>query len=421
MQAELAAVAHELITTVEPGFGFLTLRASCSGGGSSHRLTAGPSEQHVFSFWGLTSLRQVGLDRPAVFEMRVDADGTFEALVTRDVIQGTTMLPPTYTVLVTPRERPVRREVSSLAEVETAIGVTLPPEVHDLYAGRAEVDEDINLYSPDEVLLTWQMFVAMEDDDPWGWELPVLYAGPAGAVRAVRFHPRWVPIGSNDWGDTLCVDLAPGPRGRVGQVIQLSNEGPLTYLAASVAGLALPDSYPGTHGLADHFDVADRGPAGVAALPTTLQELTLREPGDLDFGLLARLTSLRRLTVVRGGSVRLGALAHLPLERVEASGYEIELPVCDTLAAVVVDGAFVDLPALPGLRVLDASKAEVDVESLPRVDHLVLNAAQWRRCPVKPAAATLAGESSLARALVWAGERGVELPREMVRGRVPTA
>ncbi|GGU16032.1 SMI1/KNR4 family protein [Lentzea flava] len=416
MQAELAAVAHELITTVEPGFGFLTLRASCSGGASTHRLTAGPSEQDVFSPLG--SLRQVGLDRPAVFEMRVDADGTFEALVTRDVIQGTSYLPPSYTVLLKPRQRPVRHEVSSLAEVEAAIGVSLPREVHELYAGRAKVDDDICLYSPDDILLTWQMYIAMEEEDPREWEQPVLYAGPPNAVRTVRFHPLWVPIGYNDWGDTLCVDLAPGPGGRVGQVIQLAGEGPLTYVAASVAGLALPDSYPGTKGLEEHFDVADHGPARVEALPQTLQAVTVREPGDLDFGLLARLTSLRQLRVVRGGSVRLSALAHLPLERLEVSGYEVELPACDTLTALVVEGPFVDLPPLPNLRVLDVSKAEVDIESLPEVDYLVLNAAQWRRCSMTPAAATLTGESSLARALTWAGERGVELPREVIRGRV---
>ena len=43
--------------------------------------------------------------------------------------------------------------------------------------------------------------------------------------------------------------------------------------------------------------------------PPTPQELTVRDPGDLDFGLLARLTSLRQLRVVHGGSVRLSALA----------------------------------------------------------------------------------------------------------------
>ena len=116
-------------------------------------------------------------------------------------------------------------------------------------------------------------------EDPQQWEQPVLYAGPPDAVRTVTFHEQWVPFGANDWGDTLCVDLAPGPRGRVGQVIQMAGEGPLTYLADSVAGLLLPDSYPGTEGLEEHFDAADRSPA---ALPSTLQKVTVREPGDFE-------------------------------------------------------------------------------------------------------------------------------------------
>ncbi|SDF42087.1 SMI1 / KNR4 family (SUKH-1) [Lentzea fradiae] len=416
MQAELAAVAHDLVAAVEPGFGHLTLRASCGGGGSTHRLTAGPSEQDVFA--PLESLREVGLDRPVVFEMRVEENGTFQAVATRDIIQVASLLPPTYTILLKPPPRRERREVSTLAEVESVIGVSLPPELHDLHAGRARIDEDITLYSPDDIVLTWQSCLSTEEEDPRDWETPVLYAGPPDAVRTVRFHPRWVPFGYNDWGDALCVDLAPGPRGRAGQVVQLAGEGPLTYLADSVAGLVLPDSYPGTRGLKDSFTVADRGLEGIAALPETVQSLTLREPGDLDFGVLARLSSLRELRITRGGSVRLGALAHLPLRRLEVSGYEIELPVCETITALVLDGAFVDLPPLPNLRVLDVSKAEVDVEYLPEVDYLVMNAAQWRRCSTSPAAATLTGESSLAGALAWARERGVELPYEVVSGRV---
>lgn len=416
MQDEFAAVARELMTVVEPGFDFLTLRASCSGGGYSLRLTSGPSEQDVRSFQRLEKVGAVGLERPVVFEMRVNADGTFHALVTEKIIQITSYLPPTYTVVLKPRESFSRREVSSLAEVEAAIGVSLPAEVHDLCASGAEI-ADVYLYPPDEILQTWQMYVAMEQEDPRDWAKPVLYVGPPDAVRTVQFHPLWVPIGTNDWGDTLCVDLAPGPGGRVGQVIQMAGEAPLTYLADSVTNLVMSEESAGSEGLEDHFDVADRGPAGVAALPETIQELTLRKPGDLDFGLLTRLTALRKLHVLRGTSVRLGDLAHLPLERLEVSGDEIELPACKTLTSLVAGGgARVELPTLPNLRVLDVSDAVVDVESLPQVDYLVLNAEQWRRCTMTPAAATLTGESSLARALVWASERGVELSRQVISG-----
>ncbi len=155
----------------------------------------------------------------------------------------------------------------------------------------------------------------------------------------------------------------------------------------------------------------------MAALPSTIQQLSLREPGDLDFGLLSRLTSLRQLHILRGMSVRLGELAHLPLEYLHVSGHEIELPACETLTTLVVHGPRVELPSLPNLRVLDVSDADADVESLPQVEYLVMNAEQWQRCSLTPAAAALTGESSLARALDWAGARGVDLPREVIRGR----
>ncbi|ANZ38778.1 hypothetical protein BBK82_24635 [Lentzea guizhouensis] len=413
MRADLAALAHELITGVAPGFDFLTLRASCSGGGGTFRLTAGPSDQDVVSSASMERLWRLGLDRPVVLELRVERDGTFEAVVTEGVVQVASSLPPTYTFMRKPPLRPTKPEISTLAEVEAAIGASLPTEVHELYARTTTVDE-VLLDRPDEILFNWRWHLAELAEDPRRWEQPMLYAGPPDAVRPVQFHPLWVPVGANDWGDAVCVDLAPGPGGRVGQVIQLAGEGPLTYLADSLPELVLPDEYPGSEGLEDHFDAADRTPA---ALPPTLQQITVREPGDLDFGLLGHLTSLRELRVVRGGSVRLAALSHLPLERLEVSGYEIELPVCETLKALVVNGAHVELPSLPNLRVLDVSRADVDVESLPRVDYLVLNAEQWRRCSQTPAAAGLVGESSLALALAWAGERGAGLPREVIRGR----
>jgi cell wall assembly regulator SMI1 len=42
-------------------------------------------------------------------------------------------------------------------------------------------------------------------------------------VRAVEYSPGWVPIGRSARGrDFLCLDLDPAPRGRAGQIIQIS-------------------------------------------------------------------------------------------------------------------------------------------------------------------------------------------------------
>ncbi|MDT7784062.1 MAG: hypothetical protein QOF58_2481 [Pseudonocardiales bacterium] len=416
MQDEFAALAREIIDFVEPGFDFLTLRASCGGGSSSVRLTSGPSEQDLRFFHQLTTLPALAEEGPVDFEMRIEADGTFEALVAGGIIPSTGHLPPTYTVVLKPRFQPNEHKASSLAEVEAVIGASLPAEVHELYARGADEIGDAQLFRVDEILGYWSDLADIERY-PLDWDRPVKYVGPPGAVRMVRFDPRWVPIASNDCGDFLCVDLAPGPNGTAGQLIQVSDEVPLTYLAGSLADWPGSSEAPDHGDLADRFDVADRGPEGVASLQETIQQLVLLGPGDLDFGLLSRLTALRELTIVRGTSVRLGDLAHLPLERIEVTGAEIELPACETLTSLVVSGgARVELPALPNLRVLDVSAVEVDVESLPQVEYLVLNAGQWQRCTQTPAAASLAGEYSLARALDWARERGAEVTGEVFRG-----
>lgn len=402
MEAGLSVVAHELVTAAEPGFEGLTLWASRSGGSSSFRLS-----HDVLPYPMLMTLDEVGTEGPVVFEMRVEADGTFEALVTDDGIMQGTELPPSYTVLLKPRYPAGVPTASSLAEVEAVLGASLPTDVHELYARGVEM-----LLPPDQILDCWDT-LAESDRFPVDWEWPVEYIGPPGAVRTVRFHPLWVPIAATELGDLICVDLAPGPHGRVGQLIQAAGDVPLTYLADSAADWQPSAESPDYDGLKGHL----RGPEGVAELPETVQNLVLIDPGDLDFGRLSRLTALRALTVVGGASVRLGGLAHLPLQRLDVSGDEIELPACETLTSLKVGGARVELPSLPQLRVLDVSGADVDVESLPQVDYLTLTVEQWQRCDQRPAAATLVGESSFARALDWARGLGADLPHEVISGR----
>ena len=209
MQAELTAVAQEIVTVAEPGFDHLTLRATCSGGGGTYRLTSGPSEQDEYLLGHLEKLFAVGLDRPVVFEMRVRADGTFDALVTEHILQATSMLPPTYTVV---RKRPKRPDVppaATLADVEAVIGAPLPAEVHELYARGVEIDDDIVLYPPDEIVLTWSLYTRMADEDPHDWAKPVLYVGPPGAVPMVSFHPLLDAMGTHS-GWKLTMRTAPG-------------------------------------------------------------------------------------------------------------------------------------------------------------------------------------------------------------------
>ncbi|MFI6102405.1 SMI1/KNR4 family protein [Lentzea sp. NPDC051213] len=415
MQDEFAALAREISTMVEPGYDFLTLWGQSGGGACSLRLTAGSSAERVPLSHYPTTANALSGERPAVFELRVEADGTFEARMTDDIIlEGAGYLPPIYTVVQKPRYHPPSEHTAtSLADVEAVIGVSLPAEVHELFASGAEtIGDDVRLLGIDDILYYWNAWAHQFGYYPQEWERPVQYLGPPGAVRVVQFDPKWVPIAFNACADLVCVDLAPGPSGRVGQLIQIAGEVPLTYLADSVAGWVPPADFP------DYDHLSAHRPPDVAELPDTIQDLNLDDPSDRDLGLLARLTSLRDL-VIGGGVVRLGGLSHLPLERIDVAGDEIELPACKTLRALVVrSDARVELPSLPSLRVLDVSGANVDVESLPFVEYLVLNFDQWQRCSQRPAAASLTGEFSLARLFDWARGLGVELDCQVFSGSV---
>ncbi|MDX8047752.1 SMI1/KNR4 family protein [Lentzea sp. BCCO 10_0798] len=405
MEKLLAGVAAELVAKAKPGWDYLTLRATCDSGYTNHRVTSGPSDDHA-RVRHLKSLVALGGDGNVVVEMRVEPDGAFTALLTDGLHQLTGHLPPTYTVVFEPRPRHVippyeRTEVTStgpLAAVEAELGVPLPAEVHELYRSGVTEFGDHILLPADEILSVRRELLDFEGRltrNPHDWAELVPYAGPRDAVRLVGRHPLWVPIVRYPSGATLCVDLAPGPRGRVGQLIEPALTCcPLQFLAESVTEW---------HRSPERHDQPE-------------EELGLHELGDADLTSLASLEDLRSLHL-SGGRLRIDGLAHLPLEHLEITATDVTVPAFQRLTRLKVDGARVELPELPMLRVLDVSRADVDVESLPQVDHLTLNAEQWRRCTVRPAAATLVGERSLAKALDWAGSLGVELPRRVVSGR----
>lgn len=55
---------------------------------------------------------------------------------------------------------------------------------------------------------------------------------PEGAVRAVWWHPAWVPFATGGDGNYLCVDLDPAPGGSEGQVIEYWHDRPERRLVA---------------------------------------------------------------------------------------------------------------------------------------------------------------------------------------------
>ncbi|KAG9250887.1 uncharacterized protein F5Z01DRAFT_677383 [Emericellopsis atlantica] len=55
---------------------------------------------------------------------------------------------------------------------------------------------------------------------------------PPGACRQAYAHPRWIPL-ARDWGgNNLAVDLAPGPKGKWGQIIIFGRDYDTKYVVA---------------------------------------------------------------------------------------------------------------------------------------------------------------------------------------------
>ncbi len=61
-------------------------------------------------------------------------------------------------------------------------------------------------------------------------------------VRTVTWHPRWIPFAEHGDGNVFAVDLAPGPRGTAGQVIEFGGgqdeTAPVPLVAGSVTDLS---------------------------------------------------------------------------------------------------------------------------------------------------------------------------------------
>ncbi len=124
-----------------------------------------------------------------------------------------------------------------LAAVEERLGVTLPEELRTLYrvtrARRQDLGEDYDaavrtaeaigceLLSPDRV------YVADAASRPAPWKHAAMNAvetGPDAAVQGLVGSPGWIVFGDTGGGDPIALDLTPGPRGHLGQVIVMSHE-----------------------------------------------------------------------------------------------------------------------------------------------------------------------------------------------------
>jgi cell wall assembly regulator SMI1 len=124
-----------------------------------------------------------------------------------------------------------------IAAAEARLGLALPDELKALYrVTRArwedwgddhEAAERAYMAVGLELLPLDQVYVADVASRPCPWRFAAKEAvvtPPEAAVQGLVGSPGWIAFGDNGGGDRIAVDLTPGPRGHVGQIIILSHE-----------------------------------------------------------------------------------------------------------------------------------------------------------------------------------------------------
>lgn len=176
-----------------------------------------------------------------------------------------------YTPQVLPSFQPGATE-EELKQAEAALGVALPEDLKALYrlhngSNYASFLDRWALLSVEQGVQTWQM-----GQDFFHFANREISA--TGPVLRISWHPQWIPFMSDGAGDYLCLDLAPGPGGDVGQVIYQGKEtdgwGPFApslywYLAFFATELEDGDYYIDVFGKPD--SEARLSTVGVAWLP----------------------------------------------------------------------------------------------------------------------------------------------------------
>src|SRR5260370_40674606 len=116
-----------------------------------------------------------------------------------------------------------------IREAETAMGIELPDEVRASYRihnGGALIAEPLDdtfweLLCLEDMVRDWKTYRGFDH----GLRAPIQ---PEDKVRPQGWHLHWIPLleDHNRTGQCLCLDLAPGPAGQKGQILEVEWEDP---------------------------------------------------------------------------------------------------------------------------------------------------------------------------------------------------
>lgn len=108
----------------------------------------------------------------------------------------------------------------NLSKYATALGRALPP---DLRAYWSLHDGGISIFEYDGLSVAHSMRVraGLEKLRKAGtFDDHELFEQSIPRIRPVKWHTAWIPLAQDGGGNLYCIDLDPGPKGQVGQVIR---------------------------------------------------------------------------------------------------------------------------------------------------------------------------------------------------------
>lgn len=220
---------------------------------------------------------------------------------------------------------------AELDAAEAALGLPLPADVRALYLAAGSGVLVLAPEDEDDGLWYGMRIVALDDQDARAYLRPearylswrygateVVAPDPQDRVQPLAVSPAWFVIG-DDWGGNLfVVDLAPGPRGHVGQVLYVDHE---TNSGARWVAPSLTELLVGRSQVLAPFGPRDELLVRIAAhTGRTLAEVSEntevvivnRVPVPVDLSPLAGHRRLRTLVVEPGPVTGLDVVTALP-------------------------------------------------------------------------------------------------------------
>lgn len=233
---------------------------------------------------------------------------------------------------------------TDIADAEARLGIPLPEEVKALYRVTRGRVEDGNEAAEREFAAVGcyplpldDLYIATAATRPLPWIYAAKEAActsPSGAVQALVGSPGWLVFGGNGGGDRVAIDLTPGPRGNIGQLVMIWQD---EYYGAGLFARSLTDLVMGKRKL--------RGGSRLGEMPAVAR---------------VNRSALRSIEAAAGPD----------LEVLSIGVWEDE-PL--SLASVV------GLPRLRTLSALPGTLADpLEITGLPGLEYLELGVQEWR-------------------------------------------